>query len=97
MSTPVVGGHAYVRERSIPKYEGLYGRIYKDEVFIVEIIEGGRGRYAIYLRRKDAEQLIPVWLGDVKAFPRCVYCNKEDHTRKTATEKNCSAMGQNAA
>lgn len=82
MATPKVGGHAYVREKAIPRYTGHYGHIAADEAFVVKHIDGARGRGCIYLvRPNEPDRMIPVWRGDVKPFPRCEYCDAEGHTK----------------
>lgn len=93
MSTPAVGFHAHVREKSISKYTGVYGHISPDDLFTVVRIDEGYGRRCIHLQR-DGGGIVPVWLGDVKALPRCKYCNSEEHTKKSATKTNCAELSR---
>ncbi|HYF08111.1 MAG TPA: hypothetical protein VD970_10855 [Acetobacteraceae bacterium] len=93
MATPKVGCHATIREKKLSNYAGFYGPIGKDETFVVDHIDNGRGRGCVYLRREQGS-IIPVWRGDVKAFPRCDYCDEEGHTKKTATKANCRSVSE---
>lgn len=77
-----VGGHAYIKEKAVPKYVGLYGStvIDSETLYPVEHIDHGYGRDALHLKHPTSGQVIAVWRGDAKPLPRCQYCEREGHT-----------------
>lgn len=73
--------------RSVHAVEGLD----EEGLWLVELVDNGRGRDALWLRREaDGAQLL-VWRGQVSALPWCGYCGLEGHSASTGTTKNCPA------
>ena len=82
MGAARVGGHAYIREKAVPKYAGLYGATIVDGdcLYLIEHIDHGYGRDALHLKHQSTGTTLAVWRGEVKPLPWCEYCRAEGHT-----------------
>lgn len=60
------------------------------DLWTVTLVDDGRGRDALWLRRERDGQQILVWRGQVSPLPLCTYCGDEGHTNSSGTAKNCA-------
>jgi hypothetical protein len=95
------GFHVRLRESAIKGVRNTYPDVTRDQVWLVEVTNGGYGRDAMHLLLVDAiggapvlvegeQHRIVVWRGQVVGVPRCDYCGSEGHSSSTGTAANCS-------
>jgi hypothetical protein len=89
MSTkPIPGGHVRLTEEVKPLVAPIYQGIDLDQAFLVEhVAVSSLCRTTVFvLPKEDPERRLGFWLSQVKAFPRCKWCNKEGHSLKSCKE-----------
>ncbi len=86
MSKPIAGGHARIREHAHPKYAAMYPGLEADKAYPVVVVDPGYGgRKAVHLDVGTGRR-VAVWSVDLRALPRCKYCNTEKHSSKACPE-----------
>jgi hypothetical protein len=63
----------------------------------VDLVDGGRGRDALWLTREDDGARVIVWRSQVAPLPLCTYCGQEGHTASTGNAKTCSVRATEVA
>lgn len=92
MSAPRKGGHVWIREKCIADVRRFYPAAEKDKGYVVVAVDRSAtvGRPRCYIQGPDSSWCL--WLSQVKAFPRCEYCEAEGHTKTQAKADNCEVV-----
>lgn len=108
MSRGQTGFHARLRESTFKRVLAAYPGVTLDQLWRVEVVNGGYGRDAMHLLLVDSiggepvlvegePKRIVVWRGQVVGMPRCDYCGSEGHSASTGTAANCSVRAEEVA
>lgn len=108
MSRGESGFHVRLRESNLKRVDAAYPGVTLDQVWRVEVVNGGYGRDAMHLLLVDKvggepvlvegePKRIVVWRGQVVGAPRCDYCGAEGHSASTGTAATCSVRAAEVA
>jgi hypothetical protein len=99
MTRPEKGFHCRLKASTLALVRQQYPWATADQLWRVDVVDGGYGRDALHLVEEGAAEprRVVVWRGQVVAEPRCVMCGVEGHTESTATAKNCRSQAEYVA
>lgn len=96
MSRPIVGGLVRFRRNKAAHYATLHTHhdFQATDTLAVEHIERRGQRTAVYCRKPGRPYPVAIWIVDLKALPRCMYCESEEH--RSGSTRKCPVLREQA-